>query len=183
MNPDIQVIDNFVPPNALKELTDFFTYNCDWRWQDSCVYPLHLEEVREKFRQKDYDYEGTLTCAPLDDYQLVHMIYTNWTYVSPLKITPFFEELGAHAIVRCKANLNPRTSEIVKHSFHRDFPFDCKTAVFYLNTCDGYTEFEECGTRVESVAGRVAIFPSHLHHTGTSTTNDKKRIVINTNYF
>ena len=41
-------------------------------------------------------------------------------------------------------------------------PFDCKTAVFYVNTCDGYTEFEECGTRVESVAGRIVIFPSQL---------------------
>ena len=38
MNPDIQVIDNFVSDNALEELTQFFTHQCDWRWTDSCVY-------------------------------------------------------------------------------------------------------------------------------------------------
>lgn len=183
MNPDIQVIDNFVSDNALEELTQFFTHQCDWRWTDSCVYPLNDEECIRRFKNKDYDYENTLTCNPLDDYQLVHIIYAQYQYLSPIRLYPFFQQLGANAVVKCKANLNPRTPEIVKHSYHVDMPFDCKTAVFYVNTCDGYTEFEECGTRVESVAGRIVIFPSQLKHTGTSTTNDKKRIVMNINYF
>lgn len=183
MNSNIQVIDNFVSDAGIKELTEFFTHHCDWRWVDSCVYEPIEDECRERFAMGDYDYEKRLTCDPLYDYQLVHQIYGNYRYVSPLNLEPFFRDLGANAIVRCKANLNPRTSEIVKHSYHTDVTFNCKTALLYLNTCDGYTEFEECGTRVESVAGRVVIFPSQLRHTGTSCTNAKKRIVINTNFF
>ena len=183
MNSDIQVIDNFISEEELKSLTEFFTYQCSWVWYDTCVYPIYDEECRRRFANKDYDYNKVLSCNPLDDYQLVHQIYLNYEYMSPLKLYPFFHDLGVKSLIKCKANLNPRTSEIVKHSYHADVPFDCKTAVFYVNTCDGYTEFEECGTRVESVANRVCIFPSRLRHTGTSTTNDKKRIVINTNYF
>ena len=51
-----------------------------------------------------------------------------------------------------------------------------------MNTCDGYTSFENGGI-VESVENRIVIFDSNKRHTGTSLTNDSRRIVININYF
>ena len=56
------------------------------------------------------------------------------------------------------------------------------TAIFYINTNNGYTEFED-GTRVESVANRIVNFPANLKHRGTRCTDQKIRIVINFNYF
>ena len=47
---------------------------------------------------------------------------------------------------------------------------------------DGYTRFED-GTKIESVANRVAVFESNLKHCGTTCTNTKSRVVINLNYF
>tara|TARA_R100001443_G_scaffold96353_1_gene103182 strand:+ start:164 stop:670 length:507 start_codon:yes stop_codon:yes gene_type:complete len=57
-----------------------------------------------------------------------------------------------------------------------------KTAIFYINTNDGYTEFKN-GVKVESVANRVCIFDSTLQHRGVGHTSpDNHRIVVNFNY-
>ena len=62
-----------------------------------------------------------------------------------------------------------------------DYP-DGKTAVFYINTNDGYTEFES-GVRVSSVANRVCIFDSNLEHRGTThSEGGHQRVVVNFNY-
>ena len=55
------------------------------------------------------------------------------------------------------------------------------TAVFYINTNNGYTEFED-GTRSESIANRMVTFPANLKHRGTTCSDEKTRIVINFNY-
>ena len=57
-----------------------------------------------------------------------------------------------------------------------------KTSIFYVNTNNGYTLFED-GTKVESVANRMLTFPTNMKHTGTSCTDSQTRIVINFNYY
>ena len=88
-------------------------------------------------------------------------------------------------IFRIKANLLTKTSEIVKNSFHIDIDaldiLPWKTGILYMNTNDGYTEFED-GTVVESVANKFVIFPANMKHRGTSCTNEKIRVAINFNY-
>ena len=37
--------------------------------------------------------------------------------------------------------------------------------------------------KVESIENRFVTFPSHLHHTGTTCTDQKRRVVINFNYY
>jgi hypothetical protein len=91
------------------------------------------------------------------------------------------EKLNVRSLVRIKANLNQKTEHIEEHDYHIDFP-DMKTAIFYLNTCDGYTKFKN-GEKVNSVENRIVIFDSNLEHTGTSCTNQCARLVINFNYF
>ena len=63
----------------------------------------------------------------------------------------------------------------------KDTDYPGQTAIFYVNTNDGYTEFED-STRVESVANKIVIFDSKLKHRGTTCTNQKTRVVINLNY-
>jgi hypothetical protein len=57
-----------------------------------------------------------------------------------------------------------------------------KTAIFYINTNNGYTEFND-GTKVDSVENRMLIFPSKLSHRAVAQTDEDQRIVINFNYF
>ena len=93
------------------------------------------------------------------------------------------------AVIRIKANLLTKTPNIIENEFHIDLNDlseeklkQVTTSIFYVNTNNGYTKFED-GTKVESVANRLVIFPANMKHTGTSCTDEKIRVVINFNYF
>ena len=67
--------------------------------------------------------------------------------------------------------------------FHIDNNYrDSITSIYYINTNDGYTEFED-GTKVESIENRLITFPTTTYHCGTTCTNQSLRILINFNYF
>jgi hypothetical protein len=88
--------------------------------------------------------------------------------------------------MKAKANVNFVTSEIIEHGLHIDIePHSLgeamTTAIYYVNSNDGYTLFED-GTKVESVANRLVKFPCNTKHTGTSCTDQRYRMVINLNY-
>ena len=95
----------------------------------------------------------------------------------------FREKLEMASLVRIKANINPRTETLQIHddAWHNDFD-NMTTAIYYLNTNNGFTKFEN-GDKVNSVANRIVIFDSNLKHTGTSCTDSYARLLINLNYF
>ena len=137
-----------------------------------------------------------------DKYQFSHLFYDS--YVPTSKnieiINPILAKADVQSIWRIKANLLTRTSNIVENKFHRDMgrmyqngvEIDASvhekilsqitTSIFYVNTNNGYTKFED-GTKIESVANRLVSFSSNMKHKGTSCTDEKIRVVINFNYF
>ena len=124
-------------------------------------------------------------------FQLVHVFYALNAPQSSLieKLHPILNKINLISLFRIKANLLTRTPNIIENEFHVDMPGVSKeklkqwtTSIFYVNTNNGYTEFED-GTKVESVANRMVTFPTNLKHRGTSCTDEKIRIVINFNYF
>ena len=54
---------------------------------------------------------------------------------------------------------------------------------YYVNTNNGYTEFESNGMKVDSVENRLIIFDSNEKHRAVTTTDTPRRSVINFNYF
>ena len=105
--------------------------------------------------------------------------------------------LNPLALIRIKANANFRTEKIIEGPYHVDRSDDdagsndnsCDdmfNAVFYINTCDGYTRFKdennELGEKIMSQENRLAIFNNKYYHAGTSTTDQFARYVININY-
>ena len=102
------------------------------------------------------------------------------------KIIPIFEPLylldNFISLYRMKANIILRRSKIIEHGFHNDVKFKCRTGILYLNSNDGYTMFED-GTKIESIKNRFVSFDSNLKHSGTTCTNQKRRMVMNINYF
>ena len=127
----------------------------------------------------------------IDKFQLTHMFHFDFSPQSLFceKMRTILVALNPLSIWRIKANLLTRTHDIVENTFHIDIEDlseeklkQWTTAIFYVNTNNGYTKFED-GTKVESVANRMVIFPANLKHTGTSCTDDKARIVINFDYF
>ena len=121
--------------------------------------------------------------------QFTHTVYINNVPISSLyesHFYPILEALNVHTLIRIKANLNPRLTEPFYSSFHTDIlgldVEDFTTAIFYINTNNGYTELED-GTKIESVANRLVTFPSNVRHRGVTQTDEQTRILINFNYF
>ena len=166
----IEVFDNFLKEDIFKDLERRFCVDyVEWHFNSHVVFPWDEDD--------------------LNNFQFVNAIYTNG---SPQNehynaILPLFDKLEVKFPLRAKLNLQTRTPEIISRSFHSDMgdtlsdDIPYKTAIYYLNTNDGYTEFET-GEIVESVANRVVIFEGNQNHRGTTCTNQKTRIVLNINY-
>ena len=90
------------------------------------------------------------------------------------------EAIGAEHLIRVKANLYPRTDNLVSHTPHKDYAFEHKAALLSLNTCDGHTNVD--GTEVASVKNRMLFFDPQVMHNSTNCTDQQFRINININY-
>ena len=116
-------------------------------------------------------------------FQFTHTFYNahdqSKSYFYPL-LDACQEKLGVKKIIRIKANLNTRTVFHRKTGWHTDFP-DITTAVYYINTNNGYTEFND-GTKIESVENRMIKFSSDTFHRGVTCTDEQTRVLINFNY-
>tara|TARA_E500000331_G_C17196888_1_gene687524 strand:+ start:755 stop:1285 length:531 start_codon:yes stop_codon:yes gene_type:complete len=174
----IEVYDDFLGLREFADLQEYYTGdNCDWKLNPRIVFPWD---------------EDTL-----DNYQFTHTIFRNyelmaeegWKYVGPVlgKLTDGTKH-PVKVVLRVKANLRTRTTEIQPSSYHQDYADvfgDTKipyySAIYYVNSNDGYTEFKT-GEKIESVANRLLLFSGDQDHRGTSCTNAKQRIVINFNY-
>ena len=96
-------------------------------------------------------------------------------------VQPILEKLNVKLLYRCKINMTMYSDKIFESGLHVDVPVKCKTSVFYINTNNGYTKFEN-GTKIYSKANRLVTFNSNTLHCGTNTTDSKCRIVLNINY-
>ena len=126
-----------------------------------------------------------------DKFQFTHTFYKydapQSSYFENLK--PILEIINPISLWRIKANLRTRTSKSEESSFHSDIDIMSEekrkqwtTSIFYVNTNNGYTKFED-DTKVESIANRMVTFPANMKHLGASCTDQKRRVVINFNYF
>ena len=123
--------------------------------------------------------------SDIDNFQFIH---TFFDVKHPFLVKPqpplnsLFTKLSPAALLRCKANLRTRTSSHVLSNFHTDMDFNQRTAIFYVNSNNGYTLFED-GSSVESVANRLVLFHGSKLHCGASCTDQPTRVVLNINYF
>tara|TARA_B100000427_G_scaffold291392_1_gene268169 strand:+ start:749 stop:1300 length:552 start_codon:yes stop_codon:yes gene_type:complete len=168
MAQDIQVIDNFIKDEYFKPISDFLlTPTCPWSF-----------------------YEGIVTqTLPKDSWQLCHLFYSGPESSPAIQLMyPLIDKIDPHVLLRVKANLTVKSPLItVTKPYHEDYhgltQQGCSymTGIYYVNTCNGYTEFES-GEQVDSVANRMVIFQGNKLHGGSTTTNNINRVVINFNW-
>jgi hypothetical protein len=159
----MKIIKNVLKNNKSLEIKNTLTYN-EFPW----------------FISKGIVFENK------DDYQFVHLFYDkhviNSSFFNSL-ITPILEILNPVSIIRIKANLLIKSKKIIEHDMHVDIENNhSKTAIYYVNTNNGYTKFEN-NKKILSEENKLVIFNSNVKHCGTTCTNDDYRIVINFNYF
>jgi len=160
----IEVIDNYLPADAFQKIRDTVFSNNDFPWY----------------------YMGNVTGDHEDDlYYLVHILQDNMgvnsSYYTDIG-QPLVDTLNFKAFIRIKVNCYPKGKELVEHGLHSDYGYDHKGAIYSINTCNGYTRFET-GEKIDSVANRMIFFNPNIFHTSTNTTDQKRRININFNYF
>ena len=101
-------------------------------------------------------------------------------------IIPILDKLNSKAVIEVRANLTPSVFFKNKNSnFHTDNNFNCKTAILYLNTCDGGTEFKIDNKIkfIKSEENKIVVFDSNIEHSGVTSKNANFRYIINFNYF
>jgi len=137
-----------------------------------------------------YQNSQTINMEKKDNPYFSHLFYSDHQPLSNYYediITPLIITLGnVKSIMVVRANLYTKKDRVYSSRFHTD---DCegvnkynhKTAVFYVNRNNGYTEFED-GKKVESIPNRMLIFDASLKHRAVSQTDEDRRIVININY-
>ena len=166
----VQIIDNYLTDGELRHLSDNMIgagKGIPWKYSP------------HKVRPGD------------DGHQFTHQFYTtgrksDWFDL----IVPLMKGFNVLGIYKIKSNLEPNCGERKYSEFHHDYNHPetlqpashMTTCIYYVNTCNGYTEFKD-GTIVESVANRLAVFSSDTLHRGVTQTDTKVRCVINCNWF
>lgn len=170
----IYVIDNFLPYRDWDLLYNAVTSQ-QIKWASSTV-------VAHDSLYQDYD--------PRYNFQLIHMFLESRSDIMINKNTFYLldallKKINPREWIRIKLNLNPCNSNIIKHGLHVDHysqRTDAWTAIYYINTNNGYTLFED-GSKIDSIENRLVVFPSTLKHTGTTCTDTYARFVLNLNFY
>ena len=170
----IQIIDNFLNQNDFEELKLFlmsprsqwrfvdFIANKDGRDQDKDGYFVHSFTDRDPISFKE-----RFSVSP--DYQKVSRL------MDCIK-----KRLNYKQILRVRSSLYPRRENQKPDPFHIDYNFNHKVCIFYVNTNNGFTLFEN-GEKVNSVANRLVIFDGLEKHCSVVQTDTTARYIVNIN--
>ena len=167
------VIDDFLPEDVFTSLCNATVYNREFPW----FYDVKLE---------------TSSVDPTFNYQYVHKFYDKDQPQSPYYNVieeTFAERLNVKSWIRIKLNMTHSTPTCIEWGSHTDVPKDweSKTAIFYMNTNNGYTRIlepsDESSGIIKSVRNRMVVFDGKYSHTAASATGHTRRFVLNLNYF
>jgi len=159
-----EIKDNFLPQENFNNLkNEIFSPYFPWYFQEKI-------NIHHKNDQKDLS------------YYMTHNVFLNNTPSSYwdlfTKNLLFF--IPHSEVIRIVVNLYPRSEKININELHVDYPYEHKSALFSLNTCDGFTSFED--TKINSKENRILFFEGHKKHSSSTCTNAKARFNININY-
>jgi hypothetical protein len=161
----IEVVDNFLPEEVFTQIKNVLCgKNFPWYYND---YVASAEK-------KD------------DLFYFTHMFYDTerGEEISPTiqLIAPILEKINPNGLIRVKGNLYPTYYEKKQDPFHVDYTFPHRGAIYYLNTNNGHTVFED-GTKVDAVANRIMFFDPTVPHASTRCIDAKIRVNVNFNYY
>jgi len=162
----IEVIDDFLPSNQFEQISiNLMGKHFPWYWNDF-VNDRSEQHEHGQFTHGFFNYENT----------------NPWNSVYGELLEDFINSFTWKEILRVKANLIPRTPTNIVSGYHVDQHFPHKAAIFYINTNNGYTQFEHDGSKVDCVANRMLFFDGSMRHSSVTATDQHNRVVINVNY-
>ena len=158
----MKIIDNFIDDKSFKSISETM-FGVEFPW-----------------------YYNSVKSSVDDDknFQFTHIFFSEQTIKTPewKLIVPIIEKLEVKDLIRIKANLTPKKYTNYKYPMHTDTDLKShKTSVFYVNTNNGGTIFQN-GKKIISTSNRLVEFDSHQKHAAVDCTDQKVRVVINFNY-
>ena len=159
----MNIIKNFLPENQFKEIKDKILNN-DFPW-------------RIRNSMTDTDNNIYFTYSFFNDYEITSELYRP-------HILPILKKLNILAPIQIRTNLI-LNKLFDKSGWHVDYNYDSTTAILYLNTCNGGTEFKINNEIkfVNAEENKIVIFPAKTEHRGCTSTDSERRYIINFNYF
>ena len=173
MTKQIKVVENFLAKEFFSDLQNLITKSeSEFAWfkRDHMTSPKDLGFFTHSFYNE-------------------HRINTDYYFKY---IIPILKLLGATAVIEVRANM--LVSPFYQHGsndnwssdgFHTDHPFNCKTAILYLNDFDGGTEFkvDDKTQFVQAEANKIVIFDTDIEHRGKPSKIETFKYLINFNYY
>jgi hypothetical protein len=162
-----EIIENALTPiefEAIRAIIDSFNFPWHWFPRLNSYQKLKNEKLNHSYLYHNFNIYNNNVAAPYDQIFI-----------------PLLKFLKVKVLIRMHANMYMHTSKIEEHTDHKDQGFPCQAAILYLNTCNGSTVIKK-EHRVMSVANRLVKFRGDWLHHSTSSTNQKRRLVLNINY-
>jgi hypothetical protein len=176
----VEIIDNFLPEGVHRTLHNLVFEG---------VIPLKLEETTLGYGGlgKDSRLNKIHSIKEEGHSFFCNMMYKDhgwWSEEARVAGMPLISQIDPLALIRVKLNVYTNRGHAVSSGWHYDISDKYSvhhTAVYYLNTNNGYTLLED-GTKVSSVANRLLVFPGRTKHTGITQTDEEVRAFVSLNY-
>lgn len=160
----IKIINNFLPLNLLKQIQDkVFSQDFPWYWRN------HLVDNKGHYWWNHCFFNKNQIMSP-------H--YESW-------ILPIISKLKFKKLFEARCNMMTKEVDSYTSKLHVDtFEKNAKTAILYLNTCNGGTVVinNKKEKIFNSKENTILIFNASNLHRGFSQTDVDRRIIININY-
>jgi hypothetical protein len=163
----VKIIENFLEDNFFEDLRKLVSES-EFSWFK-----------RENMVNDNEESLGYFTHSFFNNYGVNCKYYDQF-------IVPILKKLNAHAAIQVRANLSPSCFyKNKKADFHVDNTYPSKTAIFYLNTCDGGTELKVDNEIkfIKAEKNKMLIFDTNTQHRGTPSKDVDFRYIINFNYY
>ena len=164
INMKYKIQENFLPPDLFKKIKNLvMSQDFPWRRRDQ------------------------MTLDPNDKMYFTYCFYNNmkpWSEFYVPYIIPVLEKLKVAAPLQVRANMFVSTL-FQASAWHRDYNFECKSAILYLNDCDGGTELKTDNKDVfiKADANKMLVFGTDILHRALTSKQEPIRYIINFNYF
>ena len=170
MAKKVQIFNNFLDQEVFLEIKKFImSPRCQWRYVN---YIAHKDG-------RDNDNDGYFVHSFKDCHPQ--------TFVDRYPESPHFrliskilDKIKYQNILRIRSSLYPRRDVQKPDPFHIDYDFPHKVCIFYVNTNNGYTMFEN-GEKIPSVENQLATFDGNEKHCSVVQTDTSARYIVNIN--
>ena len=170
MAKKVQIFNNFLDQEVFLEIKKFImSPRCQWRYVN---YIAHKDG-------RDNDNDGYFVHSFKDCHpQTFEDRYPESPHF-PL-ISKILDKIKYQNILRIRSSLYPRRDVQKPDPFHIDYDFPHKVCIFYVNTNNGYTMFEN-GEKIPSVENQLATFDGNEKHCSVVQTDTSARYIVNIN--